>query len=99
MPIKLSGVILNPQFQALMAKLAISLPLPPPPTKPPKMEAAMQISEEMERQSTEKPKEPTKDITKEPEDFDQDDYFKHPKGKVRVNIYKVSSNEEGKQTP
>lgn len=57
----------------------------------------MKIFEEMERQSVEHPKESTKDMTKESEDSDRDDYFEHPEGGLRVNTNKLASNEEGKQ--
>lgn len=36
-----SEVILDPKVWALMAQIVATLPLPPPPTKPPKMEATM----------------------------------------------------------
>lgn len=70
MPPQFSKVILNPQVKILMAQLATALSLPPPPTEPPKMEAMMQISKEIERLSREKPKEMNMDVTEDPEDSD-----------------------------
>lgn len=48
-PVELSRGILNPVVQVVMSQNVVGLPIPPPPTEPPKMEATMQISEEMEK--------------------------------------------------
>lgn len=47
--LELSEVTLEPKVQVLLAQLVSALPIPPPPTEPPKMEPTMKISEEMER--------------------------------------------------
>lgn len=97
-PNKLAGVIVDPKVQTLMAQLAVTFPLPPPPTKPQKMEVTMQIFEVMERLSAKQPKEDVKDIAEELEDSNWDEYFKHLEGELRMNIDKVALDEEAQQT-
>lgn len=51
----------------------------------------------MGRKSTKKPKEAMKEISKEREESDWDDYFELLEGGIRVNIKKVASDEERKK--
>lgn len=98
-PPQLSKVILNPQVKIIMDQLDITMPVSPPPTKPLKMEATMQIYKEMEMISIKNPKEIVEDIVEEPKELDREDYFKYLEGGIRVDLDEVASNEEGQQKP
>lgn len=76
---------MNPVVQVSLAQVTMSLSVPPPLTKPPKMETTMQISEELERQE--------RDIAKEMEE-EPDDYHEHPKHQELVIDEVVHEGEE-----
>lgn len=92
--VELSQLILNPATQVMKAQIIVGLPVPPPPTKPPKMEVTMQISKEMEKQQ----KEASKGIVEEPKDPFKEKYFEHLEGGLNVNVDEVAIDEEKSQS-
>lgn len=85
-PMKLSGVLMNPTIQATLAQISASLPIDTPPTEPLEMKATIEISKELKREE----REATKDMEEE-----VDDYHEHPKYR-HLKIDKVVS--EGEET-
>lgn len=96
-PPQFSKVILNPQVKLLMTQIVLALSILPPPIEPPKMEATMQICEEMERLSGEQSKETMVDVIDEPEDSNYDDYYENVEEGLRIDLDEVALDEEGKK--
>jgi hypothetical protein len=86
--------MLDPKVQELVIQLTKALSYPPLPMEPPKIEATMLISKDIEKLSEKESKEAAKDVSNKPKGSNKDDYFEHLEQGFNLNIEKVAFNKE-----